>query len=397
MIARRIGAGLAALAVVVLGAGPCLAASSPWTLLSAPPSGDDAFLLSVSADSNTDAWAVGAIDKSGAQGPLIDHWNGTSWSQSAAPSYPSGETTTFDGVSASSTSNVWAVGYYNVSRYDYYPTTALWNGSTWTIKPAAQCETGGAAVSSDLLGVAAVSPAEAFAVGECVSQDAGYVEQWNGATWTMATLPTPISPSLGTSLSSISADSATDVWAVGEYPVQATANTERYEPYSLHYNGTAWSVVPMPATPGTDNQLVYEFQAIDAISPSNVWAVGESGDDVGVGGAPTATIVEHYNGTAWSVVSSPTVGTSPYLTGVTATSASNVWAVGYDVPSGSTTLQTFTMNWNGSAWTTESSPDTGTASLLAGASTTSGGANVWAAGYSTTSSSYNPLILQAAG
>ena len=71
MIARRIGAGLAGLAVVVLGAGPCLAASSPWTLQSAPPSGDDAFLLSVSADSNTDAWAVGAIDKSGAQGPLI--------------------------------------------------------------------------------------------------------------------------------------------------------------------------------------------------------------------------------------------------------------------------------------------------------------------------------------
>jgi len=97
------------------------------------------------------------------------------------------------------------------------------------------------------------------------------------------------------------------------------------------------------------------------------------------------------------VVSSPTGGTSPYLTGVTATSASNVWAVGYDVPSGSTTLQTFTMNWNGSAWTTESSPDTGTASLLVGASTTPGGANVWAAGYSSTSGSYNPLILQAAG
>ena len=170
MIARRIGAGLAGLAVVVLGAGPCLAASSPWTLQSAPPSGDDAFLLSVSADSNTDAWAVGAIDKSGAKGPLIDHWNGTSWSQSAAPSYPSGETTTFDGISASSTSNAWAAGYYYVSRYDYYPTTALWNGSTWTIEPAAQCETGGAAVSSDLLGVASVSPTEAFAVGECVSQ-----------------------------------------------------------------------------------------------------------------------------------------------------------------------------------------------------------------------------------
>jgi hypothetical protein len=399
MFSARIGAGLAGAAILVLAAGPALAASA-WTIASAPPTGQDAFLLSVGADSNTDAWAVGSANRAGAdQGPLIDHWNGTSWSQSAAPVYPAGETVSLDGVSASGTSDAWAVGFYDVSRYDYYPTTAHWNGSTWTTVAPVQCETGGAAVSSDMLGVADVSPSEAFAVGECVSHASGYIEQWNDSSWAVDTLPdpNPANPGMSQSLSSISADSATDVWAVGSYLIDVNSSTVRYEPYSLHYNGSAWSVVPMPLTPGPDNLLVYDFQAIDAISPTNVWAVGESGDNVGVGGTPTATVVEHYNGTAWSVVPSPTAGTLPYLNGVTATSAGNVWAVGYDTPSGATEPQTFTMQWNGTSWTTVSSPDSGSASRLVGASTTAAAASVWAVGYSGTTGSFNPLVLETAG
>lgn len=388
---RKITAGLVILAALALGAGPALAASA-WTVVSAPPAGEDAFLLSATMDSTTDGWAVGSTDRAGGDaGPLIDHWNGTSWSQSTPPSYPLGDLTNYDGVSASSTTDAWAVGFYDTSRYDYYPTTAHWNGSTWTEETPAECSTGGAAVSSDMLGVTDVSPAEAFAVGECVSHAAGYIEQWNGSTWSMDTLPSPNNGATS-SLSSVFADSATDAWAVGSY----LSSAGRYEPYSLHYNGSSWSIVTMPPTPGTNDTLVYYLQDIDAISPTNVWAVGESGDDVGVGGAPTATLVEHYNGSAWSVVSSPTVGTSPYVNAVTATSSGNVWAVGYDFPSGGS-AQTFTTLWNGSAWTTESSPDAGTASLLVGAATISGGADVWAVGYSETSSSYNPLALETPG
>ena len=259
----------------------------------------------------------------------------------------------------------------------------------------AQCTTGGATVSSNLLGVADVSPAEAFSVGECVSHASGYIEQWNGSTWAMDTLPSPNSGATS-SLSSISADSASNVWAVGLYLSGSTASTERYEPYSLHYNGSTWSIVAMPPVPGTNNLLVYDFNAIDAISPTNVWAVGDSGNNVGVGGTPTATVIEHYNGTAWSVVPSPTVGTTPYLNGVAASSASDVWAVGSDIPSGSTTPQTLTLNWNGTAWTTVSSPNAASSDLLVGASAPAGG-NVWAVGYSGASGSFNPLALQTSG
>jgi hypothetical protein len=83
------------------------------------------------------------------------------------------------------------------------------------------------------------------------------------------------------------------------------------------------------------------------------------------------------------------------MLGVTSSSANNVWAVGYDDPSGSSTGQTLTMNWNGTAWTTVASPNQGSSSTeLSSVSTTPGASIVQAAGYSGTSGSFNPFALQ---
>ena len=251
-------------------------------------------------------------------------------------------------------------------------------------------------MSSNLLGVADVSPAEAFSVGECVSHASRVhraVERQHLGHGHAA------EPEQRRDLVAEFHLRGLGQQRVGGRPLYlsgSTASTERYEPYSLHYNGSTWSIVAMPPVPGTNNLLVYDFNAIDAISPTNVWAVGDSGNNVGVGGTPTATVIEHYNGTAWSVVPSPTVGTTPYLNGVAASSASDVWAVGSDIPSGSTTPQTLTLNWNGTAWTTVSSPNAASSDLLVGASAPAGG-NVWAVGYSGASGSFNPLALQTSG
>ena len=76
-------------------------------------------------------------------------------------------------------------------------------------------------------------------------------------------------------------------------------------------------------------------------------AVGGSGDDViGLGGSPSSTLIEHYNGTAWSIVPSPSPGTDNALTGVTESSATDLWAVGYDIPTGAAQAQTLTLNWS---------------------------------------------------
>jgi hypothetical protein len=120
------------------------------------------------------------------------------------------------------------------------------------------------------------------------------------------------------------------------------------------------------------------FTSVDAISPTDVWAAGSS---------PAGALIENWNGTAWTITPSPAADT---LTGITATSASDVWAVGYTT----TGPQTLTLNWNGSTWTTVSSPDVGSASQLTSVSTSPGAAIIWAAGFSGTSGSFNPLTLQ---
>ena len=389
MLRLKIGTGISLAAAGLLVAGPALAATG-WTAVSAPPTGQNAFLTGVSADSASDAWAVGSENAEtngvGAK-PVLDHWNGSAWSQVTAPP-TAGNTASLAAVSAGSGTDAWAVGRTQVNRSSINGLAMHWNGTAWTTVPAVSY-----GVENILVGVTDISPADAYAVGDSSASAQGFLEQWNGTSWSLPTLPDP-NNGQDTYLNAVSASSASNVWAVGVELTGSTAATERYQTYSLHWNGSAWSIVPMPAVTGSSNLLQYEFNSIDAISPTNVWAVGASGTSVGEAVNPAATLIEHYNGTSWSIVPSPSPGTAPVLTGVSASSAGDVWAVGHDDPSGSTTPQTLTLNWNGSAWSTVASPDAGSSSLLTSASAVPGTATVWAAGYSGTSGSFNPLILR---
>jgi hypothetical protein len=77
----------------------------------------------------------------------------------------------------------------------------------------------------------------------------------------------------------------------------------------LHYDGSAWSAM----SSGTTNEL----DGVWGSSSSDVFAVGNGG-----------TIL-HYDGSEWSPMSS---GTTNDLTGIWGSSPSDVFAVGYDCP-----------------------------------------------------------------
>jgi hypothetical protein len=59
-----------------------------------------------------------------------------------------------------------------------------------------------------------------------------------------------------------------------------------------------------------------------------MWAVGYATPQI-IGAPKTATLTLYFNGRAWQVVPSPNVGTENVLTGVTAYSETDVWAVGH--------------------------------------------------------------------
>ena len=391
MFLAKWGATAAVGTVLVLAASPALAASG-WTIVTAPPTGVNASFTGVTSTSDSDAWAVGsenaALNGVGAK-VLIDHWNGTAWSQVATPATP-GNTASLAGVSASSTTDAWAIGHTQVNRSDFAPLALHWNGTAWSVSPSAATALAGQIGA----GVTDISPTDAYAIGGGLgSASTGLVARWNGSTWTRVSVPAPSTDGLASNLNAISADGPNDVWIVGTYTDEISSTFFPTETYSLHWNGIAWSVVPMPLVGSSNVNAFFHFNAIKADSPTDVWAVG----DQGIAGTTTgSTLIEHWNGTAWSVVPSPSPGSGSDLTGVTTSNAANdVWAVGDETPAGGTVAQTLTLNWNGTSWVTVPSADAATgASVLTGVATTPGAAIIQAVGLSGSSGAENPLAEQ---
>jgi hypothetical protein len=356
---------------LTLGAGQALAVGG-WTVASAPPTGQNATLQGVTTVSDSDAWAVGfrngnAFTNVGAK-VLIDNWNGTAWSQTPTPATPQ-NTALLTAVSASGATDAWAVGRTQSNKSNLEGLALHWNGTAWSVSPSFTAALGAYAN----VGVADISPTDAYAVGNNSTIPRGHLAHWDGTSWSSVTVPLPPNAPTNTTLDAISADGPNDVWAVGTFLDSAN---EQFENFSIHFNGSAWSVVPM-AQGG-------QFDAIKANGPADVWAVGRG----------NGTLIAHFNGTAWSIVPSPSPGSNAALTGVTTTNAANdVWAVGSDTVPGTLTRQTLTLNWNGTAWTTVASPNVGSDGLNSVA-TNPGAAIVWAVGASGTSGSFNPLVLR---
>lgn len=188
------------------------------------------------------------------------------------------------------------------------------------------------------------------------------VEHWDGTTWNQVAVPSG-SPGL----SAVVAPSATDVWAFG------------WSDSAVHWDGVSWERVslPLPKRAGFG-----EFVGAAAVSPDDIWAVG----DVSQAHGPTEALIDHWNGHRWTNVPGPPKNRYS-LSGVAALSATNAWAVGETGVSTATGggLRTVTIHWDGKAWKQVPSPNpTGATSAnfddtLAGVAGTSA-RNVWAVG-----------------
>jgi hypothetical protein len=323
-----------------------------WNIVSSPaPGGEvDDGLSGLAVVSANDIWAVGNSGTYGARrSTLAEHWNGSTWSITPTPNGQN-EVNWLLSADAVTSNDVWAVGYSatNPPEQSFRQTLIEhWNGSAWSVIPSPNPTPplSGGPVSNELYGVAAVSANDVWAVGISVDFGAGQtlIVHWNGTSW--STVPSP-SPGEYGWLRSVSAVSANDVWAVGTHRVDNSQVT-----LILHWNGSAWSVVPSP----NDGPFTQELLRVRAVSANDVWAVGYHLAVFGFNQVYQTTIL-HWNGTAWSVVPSPDVNqNSNYLWSVDGTSATDAWAVGF-FDTGFE-LRTMTQHWNGTSWTIVASPN----------------------------------------
>ena len=225
-----------------------------WKLVTSPSSG--AQLTGVTAISTNDVWAVGTI---GTYQPMIEHWNGTQWSVISHPN----QSTSMYAVTAVSTGDVWAVGGTLYAKR-HEALIEHWNGTSWKMvynaPPSNSCLPG-------FGGVTALSTTAVWAVGSdwgnCQdSPPYPLIERWNGTAWKVV-----FSPNRAGQLSAVAAASTGNVWAVGQlYNLQQAA--------TYHSDGTQWSEVANPTLPfsqlsGIAATSAGDFWAVGSYSPQN--------------------------------------------------------------------------------------------------------------------------------
>ena len=331
------------------------------------PSKTDNGLSGVSAVTGTDAWAVGyygvGAQGSGDDNTLTLRWNGASWAKVTSPNKLPGQTNQLAGVYARAANDVWAVGDDSSSSTPLATLILHWNGTKWVWVPSPNPY----ATGSELTAVSADSASDAWAVGTGLASGGvtdTLILHWNGKSWSQVSSPTPVNSYLN--LAGVTAISASDAWAVGTY-YNNTTNT--YDTLTLHWNGKSWSEVSSPNPDATgENRL----NAVSADGANDVWAVGTLCSIASGTCAFTdeSTLILHWTGKAWKQVTSPNPSTKAnFLNGVSAdpASAKDAWAVGWYNNNTSGADDTLNLRWNGTKWSqvTGSNPSASTNFLRA--------------------------------
>jgi hypothetical protein len=286
--------------------------------------------MGVAGSSARSAWAVGSTGSP--PRTLIVRWNGASWKTVTSPDAGGpGHVNALSAVAALPAGSAWAVGYY-FGGSAAQTLAVRWDGASW--KVAKSPDPAGQGHANVLAGVAAASARDAWAVGhdEKGGVNRTLIEHWNGTSWKAVPSPNAGTAASNNELTSVAALSAGDVWAVGSYSSGPAGST-----LIEHWNGRAWKIVPSPNADGA--ALTSTLTAVAATSARDAWAVGWY-----LAHGQTWSLTEHWNGTTWKRVPSPNPGApaSTALTAVTANSATNAWAVGYD----GTPDQTLALHWS---------------------------------------------------
>jgi hypothetical protein len=286
--------------------------ASEW---SAMDSGASANLSAIWGFSGSDVFVVGE------QGTIL-HYEGTSWTAMAGANANNYLT----GVWGSSHSDVFAVGCPKAATTILHFDGASWSPvltmpigcgyAVWGFSPSDVFVSGGGLVlhfdgtswsstivAEQLFGLWGSSHSDVFGVGE-YDYGIGLVVHYNGVAWSVMT--TNVAPS--GELSRVWGTSPSNVYAVG-YSLMAPYNWTFY----CQYNGAPWWCDESDIDPSISG-----FTAVWGLSPNDLFAVGGFG-------APSRSLVAHFDGRAWTTM--PTNAPAA-LGAVWGSSATDVFAVG---------------------------------------------------------------------
>jgi hypothetical protein len=262
-------------------------------------------LEGTSATSPTDMWGVGWLIGN----CLIEHYNGQKWANVPCPYH--GLQSQLNAVSARTTSDAWAVGFIWPSSTQL-AFADHWNGKNWTAVKTAPVK----GLFIQFSSVLDLGPSDVLAVGDYETKSGGVytqhemAEHWNGQAWQSVSVPKFSGASF---LAGVSGGTSSGVLAVGGVSVGG-----HDVPLIERWTGTKFVQVTQPVSAG-------DLAAVTVLSGTSAYATGSAGS----GG----TLVEHYNGTQWAQVPTPSPSDGGYLASVAADpSGSFVDAAGWHSP-----------------------------------------------------------------
>jgi hypothetical protein len=164
-----------------------------------------------------------------------------------------------------------------------------------------------------ITGAAVFSTSNAWAFGQGPKAGEQYNLRYDGHSWRRVALPVAVD--------SVSAASATDIWASGAKSAgpHSTATVE----VAMHWNGRTWATVPFPKIKPPAGWTEGAHLSL-ALGPRNVWGQYEFSN---MGGCCRAGGLLHWDGSAWHRVSIPTA-ISVFAGNVAADGHGGLWLQG---------------------------------------------------------------------
>jgi hypothetical protein len=229
--------------------------------------------------------------------------------------------------------------------------------------------------------VACTGPNNCWTVGHstgCINVPGGSVcnihrtliERWDGTSWSIVTSPSP--NTAANVLYDVTCVSANDCWAAG-YQGGPAFGAPAPETLIVHWDGTSWSVVVSP-TPLPDGTL----NGVACASANDCWAVGYGSNIIT---NRTDPLIEHWDGTLWSIAPSPNPDANQfhYPQRVACASTSDCWAAGYSYDG--SVYNTLFLHWDGTSWSVAPGPTISSSNRVLGV-TCASGSDCWTAGFS---------------
>ena len=307
----------------------------------------------------------------------------TTWTQVPAFNFGN-QDNILAGVSAASASDVWAVGAYSPGLNSPLNTLAQhFDGTRWTAFPLPNV----GAQQNILQAVSMPVPGKAWAVGDYISgkfQQQTLIEHFNGAVWSV--VPSPSPGALQNILYGVAAITDTDVWAVG---ASEDANN-LWHTLTEHWDGSTWTIVNAVDAGSNGNQ----FYAVKALATNDVYAIGQQANSA----FPGVALIEHWDGTAWSVVAGPADSSASALPlGITANSSA-LTVVG-EQETDTAPYTSYVVSGAPTSLAIQSTPMMGTGENDPFAVTIANDTSTWVVGWAInpTSDLHDPLVLQRSG